>query len=214
MPDLLKLALREYDDDPREFTQRFLCFGLFYPGGALRMTGLLARSLDGVERKLLFRVAEKLLLNDDGRARGCISAIYDKLSFEEIRPLIPAIYRAIIEPSPSGVMFASGIRLRGIQFLVKHRIKEGMSLCIETMDIESWGKNRRIGEGLKMLGGYGPAAKTVLPQLRELMAKLRAHREKKMMATHVKTIEKMIMDLERAEDVPELRSIKDFIDGK
>jgi hypothetical protein len=211
VPELLKLALREYDDDPREFTQRFLCFGLFYPGGALRMNGLLSRSLEGVDRALLFRVVEKLLKNDDGRARGCISSIYDKLTFEEIEPLIPAIHRAIIEPAPSGVMFASGIRLRGIKFLVKHRIREGMALCIETMDIESWGKNRRIGEGLKMLKGYGAAAKAVLPELKELMAKLRAHREKKMMAPHIKTIEKMIADLQRAEDVPRLRSIADYI---
>ena len=41
------LALRDDPADPRQFTQRYLAFCLFYPGGALKMRGLLARSLDG-----------------------------------------------------------------------------------------------------------------------------------------------------------------------
>jgi len=49
------------------------------------------------------------LQNQDGRARGEISGIYQQLSYEQIKPLFPAILQAIIEPAPSGIMFADGM---------------------------------------------------------------------------------------------------------
>ena len=37
--EMLKLAVREDPGDPGQITQRYLAFGLFYPGGALRSLG-------------------------------------------------------------------------------------------------------------------------------------------------------------------------------
>ena len=207
VPDLLKLAVRTYDDDPREFTQRYLCFCLFYPGGALRMRGLISQSLDGVDRKLLYPAVERLLRNDDGRARGCMASVYKNMSYEEIKPLLPAIYQAIIKPAPSGVMFASGVRLRGLEMLAKYRVREGMALCLRIMDIEKWGKRHRIGSCLKILRTYGGAAKPVLPQLRELEQKLKDHREAKGLKTYIDMVRKLIADIEAAKDAPPLRSL-------
>jgi hypothetical protein len=207
-PDMLRLALRDDASDPRQFMQRYLAFCLFYPGGALRMVGLLARDLEGVDRRLLYPAVERLLTNDDGRARGAVGSVYKQLTYEEIQPLLPAILRAIEEPAPSGVMFASGIRLQGLELLARHRVKEGMPLCLEIMDIEKWGKRHRISACLKILATYGGAAKPVLPELRNLEKKLLAHREARGLKEHIDLVRKTIADIETATDAPQLRSLK------
>jgi hypothetical protein len=207
VPTLLKLAAAENEDDPREFMQRYLCFCLFYPGGALRMRGLIAHSLEGVDRRLLNPAVERLLENPDGRARGAVGSVFKHLSYEEIQPLLPAIHQAIVEPAPSGVMFASGIRLRGLELLARHRIREGMPLCLEVMDIEKWGKRYRIGECLKILRRYGGAARPVLPQLRELEQKLQNHREAKGLKPQIELVRKTIAEIEADDDAPQLRTL-------
>jgi len=207
VPDMLKLAVRTYPDDPREFTQRYLCFTLFYPGGALRMKGLISRDLTGVDRQLLFPAVERLLTNDDGRARGCVGTVYRNLSFEEIKPLLPAIHRAIVTPSPSGVMFANGIRLSGLELLAKHRIREAMPLCLQIMDIHKWGKKQRIGSCLKILKSYGSATKAVLPEMKALLKALTSHREARMLAQQIATLRAIIAEAQSDKPEPKLRSL-------
>ena len=199
---MLKLAVREDPDDPRQFTQRYLAFTLFYQGGALGGPGLLARSLDGVDRDLLYPAVEKLLQNDDGRARSAVGSVYRNLSLEELTPILPAIIRAIEVQSPSGVMFASGIRLQGVQLLARHRIKEGIALCLKVMDIEKWGKKNRITGLLKTLRSYGPgAAKSILPELRALEKDLLNHREaKSVLAEPIRLLQEIIAEAETATD--------------
>jgi hypothetical protein len=98
---------------------------------ALRVFGqMLKKSLDGVDLDLLRKAVAAGLQNQDGRARGEIGHIYQQLSYEELKPLLPAIHEAIVKPSPSGIMFADGIRLSGLELLATHRIREGMELCL------------------------------------------------------------------------------------
>lgn len=206
--ELLRLAAEERKDDPREMTQRYLAFGLFYRGGALKMVGLLGRSIEGVDLEVLYPAVKKLLTNPDGRARGAVGSVYDKLSDEEIQPLLPHILRAIEKPSPSGVMFSSGIRMQGLELLSKHRIAEGMPLCIETMDIEGWGKRYRIKRGLDILRRYGGAAKPVVPLLRDLEKRLQNHREARRLKPEIEMVRETIAKIESDENPPELRSIR------
>ena len=168
-------------------------------------------SLEGVDKKLLFDAVRAGLKNADGRPRGAISSVYNKLSYEQIKPLLPAIHEAVVTPAPSGIMFADGIRLAGLKLLAKHRIKEGIPLCIELMDIQRWNKNSCIMGNLKILDSYGPAAKEVLPGMRELAADLKKHREQKMLAPHMKYLDELIAKLEKADPstADPLRSIKD-----
>ena len=146
-------------------------------------------------------------MSTPGRARGTVSSIFKHLTYEEIKPLLPAIHRAIVEPAPSGVMFASGIRLRGLELLARHRIKEGIPLCLEVMEIEKWGKRHRITECLKTLRSYGGAAKAVLPQLRELEQRLLSHREAKGLKPQIDLVRKTIAEIEAAKGAAELRSL-------
>jgi hypothetical protein len=197
VPALLDLAVLSDPNDPREFTQRYIGYSLFYPGGAMGKAGLLAKSIEGVDRQKLNAAVERLLKNDDGRARGTITSIYKQLSYEEIEPILPAIYESIRYQSPSGVMFASGVRLRGLDLFAQYRIKEGMPLCIHVMDINKWGKHARIPAALDILEKYGAAAKAVFPELRNLEKRIRAHKEKGM-AAHADRVAALIKELEAA----------------
>lgn len=179
VPAMLKLALRDDPNDPREFTQRYLAFCLFYPGGALKMRGLLGRSIEGVDRELILAAFGRLLQNDDGRARAALATIYKHMSLEELRPMLPLILESIRTPSPSGVMFANGIRLAGLEFLAAHRIAEGMELCIDVTEIDQWGKQARVKQCMKILASYGGAARAVLPELRDLIQRLGAQGDSK-----------------------------------
>jgi len=167
--ELLRLSVREDPGDPREITQRYLCFCLFYADRYRRSVGLLSKSLDGVDRRLLYPAVEKLLRNDDGWARSTIASVYKNLSYEEIRPLLPAICRAVVEPAPSGMMYASNIRLAGLELLAKHRIREGIRACVVfARDQNPWASEKRTPKIMGILTSYGSAAKEVIPDLEEL----------------------------------------------
>jgi hypothetical protein len=203
VPDLLTmLAKGPSATDPRGMEQRYLCFALFNSRG-----GLLGRSLQGVDRQLLLKAVCAGLRNEDGRARGSLGTVYENLSYEEIKPLLPAIHEAIVTPAPSGIMFASGIRLAGIDLLAKHRIREGLPLCIEVMEIQKWGKRDRISRCLKALGQYGDAAKPLLPQLRQLEQDLLAHGEARSLQPEIDQLRSLIAAIENATEPVQLRSI-------
>ncbi len=200
VPELLeRLSQDPTGEDPRGMEQRYLCFAVFGE--------MLKKSLDGVDRDLLRKAVAAGLRNQDGRARGEVGGIYQQLGYEEIKPLLPAIHEAIVKPAPSGEMFASGIRLSGLELLARHRIQEGMPLCLEVMEIDKWGKRDRITRCLKILGTYGAAAKPVLPQLRELEQKLAAHSEARGLKPQIDQLRSLIAEIESATGDVELRSL-------
>ncbi|MBI1375359.1 MAG: acetylesterase [Phycisphaera sp.] len=201
VPDLLTmLAAEPSKSDPRAMEQRYLSFVVFGQ--------MLQRSLDGVDRDQLRDAVRAGLRNQDGRARGAYASVYKNLSYDEIKPLLPAIYEAIVTPAPSGVMFANNIRLSGLELFAKHHIREGMPLCLSILDIDEWGKQDRIKRGLKALEQYGPAAKEMLPQLHQLEKALLAHREAKNLKPEIEQTQKTIKKIESATGTIELRSLK------
>jgi hypothetical protein len=165
-------------------------------------------SLKGVDQELLQKAVIACLTNEDGRARGTIAGIYGKLSYEQIKPLLPAIHKAVAVPAPSGIMFADGIRVAGLELLAKHKIREGIPLCLDVMQIQNWGKARRIPRCLKALESYGAAAKPLLPQLRQLEKDLVKHREAKKLVTHTERVQAIIKNLETTTERLKLRSIQ------
>ena len=161
VPQLLELLAQvDEKNDPRGMQQRYLSFALF------DNDGLLGRSLEGVDRPALCKAVRAGLKNQDGRARGSIGSVYRHLSLEEIKPLLPAIHEAIVQPAPSGEMFADGIRVEGLRLLSQHHIEEGMqALVIYTRDQNPWSSEIRTPELMKILLSYGTHAKAVIPEL-------------------------------------------------
>ncbi|MCH7227010.1 DUF6288 domain-containing protein [Haloferula sp. A504] len=164
VPELLQMLTRgPTAADPRGMEQRYLSFALFNKRG-----GLLGNSLEGVDRAQLMAAVRAGLHNQDGRARGSFSSVYTNLSFEELKPLLPAIHEAIVKPAPSGIMFSDQIQTAGLELFARHRVSEGIEL------LGSYVKNqkphaseKRIGTILNLLKSYGAHAQRAIPLLEE-----------------------------------------------
>jgi hypothetical protein len=152
------------------------------------------------------------LKNDDGRARGSIGSVYRNLSAEEIKPLLPAIYQAIVQPAPSGEMFADSIRVEGLQLLAKHRIAEGISACVQyTRDQNPWASQERTPKLMKILLTYGTHAKAVIPELTRLADYFEKDEKdfpKNLMLVKAKSVRETIRAIEASTDAPELVRLK------
>ncbi|MDC3254932.1 HEAT repeat domain-containing protein [bacterium] len=208
VPELLELlAQMDKEKDPRGMQQRYLSFALFNRRG-----GLLGRSLEGVDRELLYRAVRAGLKNDDGRARGSFGSVYQRLSFEEIKPLLPAIHRAVVEPSPSGIMFADGIRKEGLKLLATHRIEEGMQACVDyTRSQNPWASEKRTPEVMKILLEYGAHAKAMCPELEEIAAGFASGEKgfpRRLSRDKTAVIRKTIQAIEASDYWPELVRLK------
>ena len=207
VPQLLELLARvDVKNDPRGMQQRYLSFALF------DNDGLLGRSLEGVDRPALYKAVRAGLKNEDGRARGSIGSVYRHLSLEEIKPLLPAIHEAIVQPAPSGEMFADGIRVEGLRLLSQHHIEEGMkALVLYTRDQNPWESQIRTPELMKILLTYGTHAKAVIPELTRI-ANYFEKDEKDfpphLMRMKAKSVRDTITAIEASTDTPKLGRIK------
>ena len=207
VPQLLELLAQvDPQNDPRGMQQRYLSFALFDSGG------MLSRSLEGVDREALYKAVKAGLKNQDGRARGSIGSVYRNLSFDEIKPLLPAIYQAIIEPAPSGEMFADSIRVEGLRLLAKHRIEEGISACVRyTRDQNPWASEHRTPELMKILLSYGSNAKPAIPELTRIgdyFEKEEKDFPKELMLLKAKCVRETIRAIETSTDSPQLIRLK------
>jgi hypothetical protein len=202
LPDLLTMLAKDpTKEDPRGMEQRYLSVVVF--GNILKRT-----PLDGVDPDLLRTAITAGLKNQDGRSRGAIGGIYDKFTYEETRPLLPAIHDAIVTGAPSGIMFADEVRLSGLSFFAKHHIKEGMPLCIELMEPGRWGQGRRIPRCISILKGYGAAAKPMLPKLKEMEQEILKRSNPKKPDPLVEVFAAAIKEIETSTKTVELRSIR------
>lgn len=207
VPQLLQLlAEMNPQGDPRGMQQRYLSFALFDGGG------MLSRSLEGVDRAALYQAVRAGLKNQDGRARGSLGSVYRHLSVEEIKPLLPAIHQAIIEPAPSGEMFADSIRVEGLRLLAKHRIEEGIRACVNyTRDQNPWASEHRTPELMEILLGYGTHAKSVVPELTRIAHYFEKDEKdfpKELMLRKAKCVRETIRAIEAATETPELSRLK------
>lgn len=205
VPELLALlAATDPAGDPRGMQQRYLTFALF----DREHGGLLCDSLDGVDAAALQEAVRAGLRNQDGRARSSLGSVYRTLSTAAIVPLLPAIHRAVLEPAPSGEMFADGIRVEGLRVLAKHRIAEGITACVQyARDQNPWESQIRTPELMAILCSYGAKAKVALPELRRLadwFEKDEPDFPAELMQQKAKCVREAIAKIEAATTGPEL----------
>lgn len=207
IPQLLELLAKvDVNNDPRGMQQRYLSFALF------DRDGMLGRSLDGVDRPSLYKAVRAGLKNEDGRARGSIGSVYRHLSLEEIKPLLPAIHEAIVQPAPSGEMFADGIRVEGLRLLSQHHIEEGMNaLVIYTRDQNPWESQIRTPELMKILLTYGTHAKVLIPELMKIAHYFEKEEKdfpRALKRMKAKSVRDTITAIEASTDAPKLVQIQ------
>ncbi len=193
VPDLLAmLATHDVEGDPRAMQQRYLCFALFD-----RRDGLLRGSLEGVDREALFAAVREGLRNEDGRARGAIGTVYKNLDYEEIKPLLPFIVDAVASSAPSGIMFADGIRLSGLELLAQNFHKEGLDHFIDVLGVDRWGLGNRLPKCLKILEAYGGSAKRILPELAKVEKEIESNGKEEHLALLRETMRFIELDDEQ-----------------
>jgi hypothetical protein len=205
LPTLLQRLTRgPTPADPRNMEQRYLCFAVFGQ--------MLKNSLEGVDRDLLFKAVAAGLQNQDGRARSDIANIYKQLNFQEIKPLLPVVLRAVVEPAPSGIMFADGIRVSGLEVLAAHHVAEGMQACADYLRSQNkWASEKRTPQLLKILSTYGAHAKAVIPHLRETAAMFDRGEENfpgNLSKQKAQMVREAITAIEASQDRPELTRIR------
>ncbi|MBM3975180.1 MAG: HEAT repeat domain-containing protein [Planctomycetes bacterium] len=207
VPQLLAMMTQlDPQRDPRAMQQRYLTFALF------DRDGMLGKSLDGVDPEALYVAVRAGLQNQDGRARSNIVSVYRNLSADAVRPLLPAILRAVVEPAPSGEMFADGIRVEGLRVLAKNRIEEGIAALAQYARHQNpWDSQDRTPELMTILLQYGGRAKVALPELRalaEYFDKEEKDFPRNLSIKKVESVRATIAAIEAATEMPELVRLK------
>jgi len=212
VPELLRLAAREIPGDPRRHVQRAVSVALFSPRPGQRgLKSILSESLEGVDRELLYPAVRAVLENEDGCTRGLVGRVYDKLTDRDVVALLPAIVKAIRHSAPSDMMFADSVRLAGLDLLSRLHVREGMQLCVDLMEPDRWGQNRRIPRCLGYLERYGGNAKTLIPQLKQVrQAVVKRSRRNARKNPVVIAIDKTIAKIEADRKPPRLIGLKDL----
>ena len=209
VPALLRLAAEPADSSDPTGTHPAvsLHFRLFNQRG-----GLLSKTIENVDRDLLREAIVSILKNEDGRARGSLASLSTGNSAtRKSKPILPAVLEAVSHQSPSGVMFSDGIRQAGLEVLAKHRIAEGIPLCVELIELDRWKGEQRLKNYLKILHSYGAEGSSQIPVLNELSKSIESNpkfkRRESVRAEHLALVEKTIDHLKNASKGTPLRSI-------
>jgi hypothetical protein len=96
-------------------------------------------------------------------------------------------------------MFADGIRQTGLDIMSRHHIREGMDLCVTTLEWR-WGTD--FEKRLEYLMRYGKHAKQLIPALRK---------KRPDWLPGAEGIDKAIATIEASTEGPKLISMKEFI---
>jgi hypothetical protein len=209
--DLLRLAMNPGPDDPRQMTQRAASMALFqpYPGSG-GPGSILADSLEGVDRELLYPAIRSVLENEDAAARGSLCRVYGKLTDRDLVELMPAILMAVDQLAPSNEMFGDDVRLAGLDLASRLHIREGMPLCISVIEPDRWGSDRRLAQCLEFLARYGVHAREVLPQLHELRRTLVKADRRGEQGDQVKLLDKRLAAIAASQASPAVVELKEF----
>ncbi len=191
VPLLLKLASKPVPNDPRQHLHWWISEALFYHAKDLFKQYVSSGKADDA---LLVSAINSFLNNENGRARSMVA--FGKLTDTQLEPLWGTILKSVRVGAPSGIMFSFGVRTDGLKALAKHRIKEGLDLCMELAveerdksngwvpwfaaamieSLPDYGKDAepvvKVIESWPVLKGRG--ATEVVPKLPELKKKMEA----------------------------------------
>ena len=207
--ELFAMSLRPTPADPRRMLQRAASRALFspYPGNS-EPRSILSGSLDNVDRKQLQLVIKSFLENEDSVVRASIIPVLGRLSDRELAPLLPDIVRAIETLAPTNEMWGDDIRQSGLDILSRRHIREGMLLCVSTIEWR-WGLD--VQKRMEFLSRYGKSAQEILPGLRKLVRELEKQEEGAKPSDNRKVLNQAIANIEAAKDAPKLVTLKEFV---
>lgn len=178
--------------------------------------GPLKDDLNQMDAKLRYAAVRAVSTNPDGMARATLENFFqNQLSEEDVIALAPVILAAIEEPSPADTMFNNVIRMAGLKALSKYHFKEGIAAAVGLAKTQGGhGSESRTGEIMQIITGYGAAAQSQIPAMKEIIASFNADVEQRVFPggelnnRRVNAVEEAIKAIESATTQPELRTIK------
>ena len=214
LPEILKAVVQTAEPlkpinwaDPVQIAHGQLASAVF--------SGPLKESLKDADPKLLYPAVRAVSRNPDGMARATLKEYFDhKISAEDVVSLAPDILAAVKTPSPADTMFGNEIRMGGFKALTKYHFEEGIAAGIDFAKTQGGhGSESRTGEIMKEIITYGQAAKSAIPQLKELIEQLNTQVKQhefpggELNQRRVTAVEDAIKAIEAATTQPELRHI-------
>jgi hypothetical protein len=178
-------------------------------------SGPLRDELNKVDPKLRNQAIRAVSTNPDGMARATLEHCFqNQLTEEDVIALAPIILSAVESPSPADTMFNNVIRMAGLKALTKYHFEEGIAAAVGLAKTQGGhGSEDRTGEIMKMITGYGSAAKSQIPALKEIIASFNADVERheypggELNNRRVGAVEEAIKSIEAATENPTLRSV-------
>ena len=179
-------------------------------------SGPLREELNKVDPKLRNQAIRSVSTNPDGMARATLQHCFqNQLSEDDVVALAPVILAAVESPSPADTMFNNVIRMAGLKALTKYHFQEGIAAAVGLAKTQGGhGSQTRTGEIMKMITGYGSAAKPQIPALKELIASFNAEVERHefpggaLNDQRVGAVEEAIKAIESATTQPKLRAVR------
>jgi HEAT repeat protein len=207
--EILAMSLRSRPADPRRMHQRAASQALFspYPGES-EPVSLLADSLEGVDRDQVLLVMRSFLENDDSVVRSSIIPALEKLEDRELAKLLPSLVKAIEAPAPTNEMWSEDIRLAGLDILSHRHIREGLRLCVSSIE---WRWEINVEQRMKFLRRYGQNAREVLPAIRKLVSDIDQKGDTVDLSEERMVLVKAIARTEASKKKPQMISLSEFI---
>lgn len=193
--------------DPVQLTHGQIAAGIF--------SGPTVNVLQKLDRDLVYPAIRTIANNADGMARAKLKSYFEnKLTLEDVEALAPDIFAAIKTRCPADTMFGNEIRMGGFKALTKYKFQEGIEAGVIFARTQGGhGSENRTGEIMEEIVKYGAAAKSAVPELKQLIVefndqcKRREFPAGELNDRRVGAVEAAIQLIESATVQPEMRKI-------
>ena len=214
IPEMLKAVVDTAEpvypvvwEDPIQLTHGELAAALF--------GGLLRSSIKGIDPELLYPAIRAVAKNPDGMARATLKGTFqNQLSEADVAKLAPDLVEAVKIRCPADTMFGAEIRMGAFVALSKYRYREAIEAGVVFAKTQGGhGSQKRTGEIMKIIAGYGTAARDAIPGLKEVIVAFNEQCDRnefpkgELNEQRIRAVEDAIKVIGSATTQPELRTI-------
>ncbi len=194
-------------EDPIQLTHGELAAALF--------NGLLRDSIKGIDPKLLYPAIRAVAKNPDGMARATLKGTFENhLSEADVAKLAPDLVEAVKIRCPADTMFGAEIRMGAFVALSRYHYREAIDAGVIFAKTQGGhGSQWRTAAIMKIIAGYGTAARYAIPGLQEVIVDLNAQCDRnefpkgELNEQRISAVQDAIRAIESATTHPELRTI-------
>jgi HEAT repeat protein len=214
IPEMLKAVVDTAEpvypvvwEDPIQLTHGELAAALF--------GGLLRSSINGIDPELLYPAIRAVAKNPDGMARATLKETFEnQLSEADVAKLAPDLVEAIKIRCPADTMFGAQIRMGALVALSKYHYREAIEAGVILAKTQGGhGSQKRTGDIMTIITGYGTAAHDAIPGLEEVIVAFNEQCDRnefpkgELNEKRIRAVQDAISVIKSATTQPELRTI-------